>query len=411
MASLLNRKNTFSAGQDTSQMRRWYSTGALYVTPPLNSWSLTDCRTKSYGTILGATLSAIYPQRIKRAVLDGVADSHDYMAGGWTTNLQDTDLLFAKLAEYCYEGGPENCAIFDDDGPAVIVANLQNTVARFKDNPIAIPGNKTSGPQVVMYNDLKLLFRDIVYHALLYFPLTAQILHELSIGSGASLAAWKSEQQPSLGTPLSPKCHKDGPYSPPCFTNQRIWDATAGIACSDGLPKLNQTKAEYREYANKIMAQSNLIGAFWAEIQMPCTAWHARPHWRYDGDFHNETAHPILFAGNTIDPVTPLRNAFTMASGFEGAGILHLDAEGHCTYASPSMCAGRAIREYFQSGKLPGKERGLEDLDDWSGYGALCEVDRSPFDGYRKGDVPPLPDGETDEELWKALVHLNQNWP
>ena len=333
------------------------------------------------------------------------------MAGGWTTNLQDTDLLFAKLAEYCYEGGPENCAIYDKDGPAVIVASFQSIVTSFRNNPIAIPGNETAGPQVVTYNDLKLLFREIVYHPLLYFPLTAQVLHELSIGSGTSLAAWKADQQPSLGKPLSPQCQKDGPYSPSCFSNQRFWDATAGIACSDGLSRQDQTKDEYRAYANQVMAQSNLIGASWAEIQMPCTAWHARPQWRYDGDFRNKTAHPILFAGNTIDPVTPLRNAFTMAAGFEGAGVLHLDAEGHCTYASPSMCAGRAIREYFQSGKLPGRLGGLEDLDEWSGYGALCEQDRLPFDGYKKGEVPPLPEGETDEDLWKALVHLNQHWP
>lgn len=41
----------------------------------LMAW-LTEC-IKSYGTILGATLAAMYPERIKRAVLDGVADSHD----------------------------------------------------------------------------------------------------------------------------------------------------------------------------------------------------------------------------------------------------------------------------------------------------------------------------------------------
>jgi pimeloyl-ACP methyl ester carboxylesterase len=30
----------------------------------------------SYGSILGATLSTMYPERIYRTVLDGVADSH-----------------------------------------------------------------------------------------------------------------------------------------------------------------------------------------------------------------------------------------------------------------------------------------------------------------------------------------------
>lgn len=366
---------------------------------------------KSYGSILGATISAMYPDRVKRAVLDGVADSHDYMAGGWITNLPDTDLLVAKLAEYCYEGGPKNCALHDTDGPAVITMNLQSAIHKLKNNPIGVPGNNTAGPQIVTYTDLKYLLREIVYHPLLYFPLTAKVLNEIIKGEGTTLAAWKANHRPKIDEHLSPECAKDGPFSPSCFTEPRGGDSSAAIKCSDGLSRLNQTKEEYRIYADTVMGQSQLIGAGWAQIQLPCTAWHARPHWRYDGDFRNKTAHPILFASTTIDPVTPLRNAFIMAAGFEGAGVLHLDSEGHCTYATPSICTGKAIREYFQSGKLPGRMGGLKDFDEWSGYGALCEANRVPFDGYTKGEMPDLPEGETDEELWKALVSLNQNWP
>ncbi|KAK3722013.1 hypothetical protein LTR37_002829 [Vermiconidia calcicola] len=362
----------------------------------------------SYGIILGATLSAMFPERIRRAVLDGVSDSHDYMAGGWSTNLRDTDLLFAKMAEYCFEAGPDSCAVYDEDGPAFIAANIQSTIAMFKHNPISVPGSATHGPQIVTLNDLKLFFRDIVYMPLLELPRTAQILHELSQGFRTTLSAWKRDRIPELSQPLSKRCLEDGAYSPSCFSGAHTWDATYGIACSDGLFRLNQTKEQYREYANKILARSRLIGAAWASIQLPCTAWHARPHWRYDGDFHNETAHPILLAGNTFDPVTPLYNAFVMARGFEGAGVLHQNSEGHCTYASPSMCTGRALREYFQSGRLPGIQGGLED---WDGYGALCEPDRLPFDGYEEGTIPELPKGETDRKLWEALVSLNQVWP
>ena len=363
---------------------------------------------QSYGSILGATLSAMFPERIKRAVLDGVADSHDYMAGGWSTNLRDTDLTFVKLAEYCYEGGPENCAIYDKDGPAMIAYNVQNTITELRSNPISIPGNSAHGPRVVTYNDWLVFVRDIVYHPLLYFPTTTQILHEMRLGEGTTLAAWKAEHGPKSGDPPSEKCINDGPYSRSCFSSYQIWDATYGIACSDGLSRVNQSKQEYREYAEHIIAQSRLIGASWASIQLPCTAWHARPHWRYNDNFHNKTAHPILFAGNTIDPVTPLYNAVLMAKGFEGAGVLHQNSEGHCTYASPSMCTGKALREYFQSGTLPGSKGAVYG---WKGYGALCKPDRIPFDGYVKGKMPPLPKGEMDRELWEALVSLNQVWP
>ncbi|KAK5125923.1 hypothetical protein LTR85_011278 [Meristemomyces frigidus] len=365
----------------------------------------------SYGTILGATLSAMFPERIRRAVLDGVADGHDYMAGGWSTNLRDTDMTFVKLAEYCYDGGKDNCAIWHEDGPAVIAQNVQDTITDLRSNPVSVPGDAKHGPALVTYNDLRRLIRDIVYMPLRKFPFTAQVLHELSQRNGTSLAAWSHSQRPAtLGEPLSAQCIADGPYSASCIRPGGFdWDATSGIACSDGPgDRLDQSKEEYREYASLVTAQSYLIGASWASIQMPCTAWHARPHWRYDGNFRNKTAYPVLFAGNTFDPVTPLANAFLMAEGFEGAGVLHQDSEGHGMTASLSMCSARAIRAYFQTGTLPGKKGGLED---WDGMGALCDVDRFPFDGYdAEGDIPELPEGETDKALWEAWVSLNRGW-
>ena len=36
--------------------------------------------------------------------------------------------------------------------------------------------------------------------------------------------------------------------------------------------------------------------------------------------------------------------------------------------------------------------------------------DRKPFDGYTEEDEPALPEGETDEALWRALVGINRGW-
>lgn len=114
--------------------------------------------------------------------------------------------------------------------------------------------------------------------------------------------------------------------------------------------------------------------------------------------------------------MTPLYNAFLMAKGFlgsngKGAGILHQDSEGHCTYGSVSLCSGRALRAYFQSGKLPGEVGDLKEVDEWDGVGKLCEPDRVPLDGYTKDGEAKLPEGEKDEAMWEALVQLNRVWP
>lgn len=105
-----------------------------------------------------------------------------------------------------------------------------------------------------------------------------------------------------------------------------------------------------------------------------------------------------------------------MAKGFlgpdgDGSGVLHQDSEGHCTYGSVSICSGRAIRSYFQTGALPGEKGGLREVDEWDGHGKLCEPDRVPLDGYTADTQEGLPKGETDQELWDALVGLNKVWP
>lgn len=334
------------------------------------------------------------------------------MAGGWTTNLQDTDLLFIRLASYCSDGGPENCALYHPDGPEAIVLNLGKIIEDFKHNPISVPDFNGTGPQTATAVNLQFHFRDIVYNPLKYFPVTTQILYDISQRNGTSLVADKLSRRKDLSIPIPEQCAREGPYSPSCFVgNENGYNAQMGILCSDAAPdRLNQTKDEYREYARGIMEQSRLLGESWAAIQMECTAWKARAHWRYDGKFHSPTANPILFVGNTIDPVTPLRNAFAMAKGFDGAGVLHQDSEGHCSYGSVSMCSAKSIRSYFQTGELPGKKGELE-WDEWDGDGKLCEPNFKPLQGYTANSRAPLPEGETDEKLWKAVVGLNREWP
>lgn len=197
----------------------------------------------SYGSILGATLSTMFPDRIKRAVLDGVSDSHDYMAGGWTTNLRDTDRLLAKFAEHCYEGGQQHCPIWHKGGPALIAENVQRIIAELRHHPLSLPGDSLIGPATVTYNDVKRLIRSIVYWPLNGFPELAQVLHELSQGNGTTLALWAQGQRPTLGEALSPDCQEDGPYSPACLHWEGDQTAGYGITCSDGSgDRLNQTK-------------------------------------------------------------------------------------------------------------------------------------------------------------------------
>ncbi|KAI5114657.1 hypothetical protein M0805_002404, partial [Coniferiporia weirii] len=57
----------------------------------------------SYGTVLGATFAALFPDNVGRVVIDGVVDSENYFAGLWSNNLRDTDAALLDIFQSCVE--------------------------------------------------------------------------------------------------------------------------------------------------------------------------------------------------------------------------------------------------------------------------------------------------------------------
>ncbi|KAH0344277.1 hypothetical protein KCU81_g4840, partial [Aureobasidium melanogenum] len=355
----------------------------------------------SYGTVLGATLADLYPDRVERMILDGVVDSFDWYRGTMTTSLQDTDLELDKFAEYCWRGGPENCDLYHKDGPNSIDQRFSAITQNLMRNPIGVPGTDSFSPDLATYRDLQRIFLGASYRPLESFDLLATIMSELENGNATALVEGRRLVSSSFGSGVSKECDIDGPYSDACnpYHMGGLDDMIHGaIQCSDASPQTNMTIEQYWRYFQDTKKQSKLLGDTGAIDRLFCTQWHARPKWPYTGDLNATTAHPILFIGNTIDNVTPIRNAYKMSTSFPGSVVLRLDAEGHSSGASKSLCTAKAVRTYFQTGKLP-KE------------GAVCLPNRVPFDGYSKEKSPPLPEGETDEELWKAIVGVNYPIP
>ncbi|KAI3007479.1 hypothetical protein CBS147346_3288 [Aspergillus niger] len=342
----------------------------------------------SYGTILGSTFAAMQPHRINRAVIDGVCNADDYYAGNWLTNLQDSDAAFNKFFEYCYTAGPSACPFALGGDPEDLKSRYEQILTNLTSSPIAVPPSGNRGPEIITYSDVKSLVVQALYVPLKLFDLVARLLAELEQGNGSSFADLKYEAKQ---WPVPPPCDSSSKqYKAPGESDQ---EAGRNILCTDG-PGLDGTaKEDFRSYWNMLRGQSKAVGDFWAEVRMSCVKLETRPEWRYDGPFAGNTSHPLLFIGNTYDPVTPLRNAHTMARGFPESIVLEQNSVGHCTLSGPSLCTAKAIRQYFQTGELPDP-------------GTVCQVEELPFHlaGYERSQV--MSPGDT--ELMSALHSLSE---
>jgi pimeloyl-ACP methyl ester carboxylesterase len=227
----------------------------------------------SYGTVLGATLADMYPDRVKRVILDGVVDSFDYYRGEWTTNLQDTDLQIAKFGEYCWMSGPKRCALYHEDGPAFIVQRFTDITQSLVNDPIGVPPAGNHSSDLATYSDLKKMFWMIAYKPLIKFHHLAKVMAQLEKGNGTALVQERRDGIAKMKQGLSEQCRKDGPYSDACDPERAGFDNTisAGILCSDAEPQLNMTRDDYAEYVQLLIKQSKLMGDVWAQVRLPCT--------------------------------------------------------------------------------------------------------------------------------------------
>jgi pimeloyl-ACP methyl ester carboxylesterase len=238
----------------------------------------------SYGTALGATFASMEPHRINRVVLDGVVDVEDYYRTGWSTNLQDADLLLDKFFEYCYEAGPLRCPFHTGKSPRDIQDRYDQLLEAIRKRPFSVHDSGVLGPGIITYSDVKRLVFKSLYRPIGLYPHMAKVLADLSNGNGTSFSACVANRHQSANLSRS-----RGSESPPVFCEIPAGnhDATLAILCSDGESLGHETPDSYKFYWERLQRQSKVLGNEWAAIRLGCVAWEVRPKWRYaGGPFH-----------------------------------------------------------------------------------------------------------------------------
>ena len=319
----------------------------------------------SYGTYLGLTFAAMFPDRIHRLRVDGVVDAEDYRKVLWTGNLLDTEKEVHQFYYHCARAGFPACALANANGGTTtrdVETRTQRILNSLLHNPLPVIG---PNPEVITYSDAKHLIFVGLYMPTINFPLIANLLAGVEQGNGTLFADMlrpyhelACEANPeSVSNALAPFDGATGVLSP---------DSTMAISCADGDDQSWMTKEQYSEYWKELAEISPAIGPMWAMFRMYCIHYSARPVYRFTAPFEANTSHPILLIGTTADPVTPLKNAFKMSKGYPGSVVLTQNSSGHTSNSVYSSCTVAHIRTYFHTGELP-KE------------GTVCEADELPF--------------------------------
>ncbi|EJD44690.1 hypothetical protein AURDEDRAFT_152061 [Auricularia subglabra TFB-10046 SS5] len=328
----------------------------------------------SYGTVLGITFAAMFPQNVGSVIVDGVVDTENYYSSAWDNNLRDADKAFQMVIDACVASSA--CPLHESSRER-LGARINAFFDGLKTAPLTVQNGATYG--IVTYPIARtLLFRSL-YSPIDQIPPLFTALAAAEKGDGAPLYALTGRTESSWRGP----CGAEGKVLPPI-------DTTAAVACGDGDAVSDESLEELQTRFAK-MAETSSFADFWM-IHAACTGWKVRPVERYNGPFIGNTSHPMLFIGNVADPVAPLWAAEKMSKGFTDAVVLTQNSPGHCSIAAPSLCTVKTVRAYFRDGTLPAP-------------GTVCDVDQDvfPADGGKKAKAL----GENDLRLLEAARDLS----
>ncbi|KAH8666941.1 proteinase [Xylariales sp. PMI_506] len=290
----------------------------------------------SYGTTLGATAAAMFPDKIDKMILDGVQNPHDYYHAladfeEWT----DSDKAFSGIFSWCFSA-PERCSLASRYRNA---AELEQAVWALVDdvkfNPIAM------GTYLLDYTVIKALLVQNLYSTY-GWPRLTMILEMLLTGEIQD----------------APAAIKD---SVALIEDSKLIMAVLGIHCGDRSARAASLD-NYMPSINQLYNTSRLMGDITSAISMTCAQWNIEPKERYEGSFQAQTKEPVLIIGNTYDGLTPLASAQNVSAGFHGSVVLEVNGYGHASISLPSTCTLKFVSAYWNDGSLPRA-------------GTVCEVD------------------------------------
>ena len=246
----------------------------------------------SYGTFLGQTFASMFPDRVGRVVLDGVVSPEGYLSNYIWSSVTHLDGVISTFFISCAEAGPDGCSYHTGSTPRDIYNRFQKSFLQLDARKAA----ENEWPNATEVNSALLLTK-IALLTLANHPTEEfEAFPDLLLGLEDALES----QHLDTWTGTAKKRYGD-----PSVSGASNFQYTTGILCSDMENKWNGKGLGDLQPLLEYLNDNSIVGDIWVHSMLGCLGWSIEATESFQGPFGGDTANPILFVGNTYDPVTP----------------------------------------------------------------------------------------------------------
>jgi pimeloyl-ACP methyl ester carboxylesterase len=275
----------------------------------------------SYGTHLGATFAALFPDRVGRFVLDGplpaALDAEELSLGqalGFENSLR-------RFIDYCQQEGA--CPLGDGPDAEAGLQRLRELLDSLDAAPASTddPGRPLT-EAAATYAILMSLYR------VGDRPQLRDALTSLVAGDGTPLQRMLDER---IGRAA------DGTY------RDNAMDAFYAISCRD-----RDMPDDVKASVERMVAAAPFLGEYLAWGNLPCAGTSTA-----SGPVAATGAPAVLVIATTNDPATPIAWAEPFAAQFDEAVLIVREGDGHTGYREGSECIDGAVDAFLVDGSMP----------------------------------------------------------
>jgi pimeloyl-ACP methyl ester carboxylesterase len=312
----------------------------------------------SYGTVIGQTLAALYPDRIGRVIVDANVNGQDHYDGVTDTAVEDADDAVKYFFKLCSAAGQKCPYARNCTSPQELENRFNALLDTLEKEPLQSIEPALGGPLIVTKDQVLNQIFTWLYAPATYFPYMAVGLQALEEGNATAWLAIEALTAPKTNP---------GPFNYTETAEAEVLSLVTMIDAAGRYPIKNVD--DYTKAVDEIEKTSVWFGEGYAGLNPLINAGStlAPPKSQlFPGFKRTTTKYPILFVNNNADPITPLSSAKYMSTFFDGSVVLTQNAGGHSVTSVPSKCTIGYMVEYLVSGKLPAE-------------GTVCEVDKNPL--------------------------------